>query len=271
VIPFARDLNDPRSNVVLYEAKGFAYRILLDTGNRAGWTIHHPGLLAQLKSRQGGRMFSEIGTHAGFLEGSFVFTKTLQLGALRLTGLAGLFIPKPQPDFYDAALNPAFIRNRSVTLDYGEGTFRLDPPGIPGPGSGRTTAGARLPWFGDRYVYVPVKANGKDGLALIETGAKDIALNLDFARKFGCPLTSRTRYLASGEAVSYHETALSVSLGPFVFERGAVEVWPFQQLRDPLTGLVPDVVIGPEALAGSFILTLDPFENVVLIGKRGSP
>jgi len=273
VIPFARNPKDRRSNIILVEAKGSEYRVLLDTGNRAGWTIHHPGLLRYLKSQQGGRIFSEIGTQAGLLEGSSIFTKKLESEALSLTGLTGLYVPKPQPDFYDANLNPSFIRNRVVSLDYVERQLRLSPPGISGLNLAVTTMedGGRIPWFGHRHVYVPVKVGGQEGLALIETGAKDISLRLEFARKLGWPLTARTRYLANGEAVSYHETPLRVTLGPFIFERDAAEVWTFQQLMDPLSGLIPDVVIGPEALAGSFILTFDPFENLVLLERRESP
>jgi len=273
VIPFGRNLEDPRSNIILYEARGLEYRVLLDTGNRAGWTIHHPGLLRQLRSQRGGRIFSEIGTHAGLLEGSSIFTKKLEYEALSLTGLTGLYVPKPQPGFYDANLNPSFIQNRVVTLDYVERQLRLSPPGTSGPNLDVTTAedAAKIRWFGHRLVYVPVKVGSKEGLALIETGAKDISLRLEFARKLGWPLAARTRYLTSGEAVSYHVTPLRVTLGPFIFERDAAEVWPFQQLMDPLSGLMPDVVIGPEALAGSFILTLDPFENLVHLEKRESP
>jgi len=270
VIPFARNPEDSRSNVIIYEAEGLKYRFLLDTGNSAGWTIHHPGLLGQLKSQRGGRIFSEIGTHPGLLEGFLILTKKLEYEALRLTGLPGLYVPKPQPEFYDANLNPSFVRNRVVTLDYVERQLRLSLPGVSRPNLAQKTAAGtgETPWFGYRRVYVPVKVGGMEGLALIETGAKDISLRLEFARRLGWPLAARTKYLASGEAVSYHVTPLEVTLGRFIFKRDAAEVWPFQQLMDPLSGLIPDVVIGPEALAGSFILTFDPFENLVLLEKR---
>ena len=273
VIPFVGNLEGSPSNVILYENKGLKYRVLLDTGNRAGWTIHHPELLRQLKSQPGGRVLSKIGTHPGLMEGTAILTEKLAFGALRLTGLAGLYVPKPQPEFYDANLNPSFIRNRVVTLDYVERQLRLGLPGIPRPEHAGTAAEStgKIPRFGYRHVYVPVKVGGVDGLALIETGAKDISLRLEFARRLGWPLAARTRYLANGESVSYHVTPLRVTLGPFVFERDAAEVWPFQQLMDPLSGLMPDVVIGPEALAGSFVLTFDPFEDLVLLEKRESP
>jgi tetratricopeptide (TPR) repeat protein len=273
VIPFARSPEDSLSNIILYEAEGLRYRVLLDTGNRAGWTIHSPELLRQLKCQRGGRIFSEIGTQPGLMEGSSIFTKKLEYEGLSLTGLPGLYVPKPQPEFFDANLNPSFIRNRVVTLDYVARQLRLSLPGISRPDLARTAAEGtgKISWFGYRHVYVPVKVGGVDGLALIETGAKDISLRLEFARRLGWPLAARTRYLASGETVSYHVTPLRVTLGPFIFERDAAEVWPFQQLMDPLSGLIPDVVIGPEALAGSFILTFDPFEDLVLLEKRESP
>ncbi len=273
VVSFARNLKDFRSNVILVKVKGSKYQVLLDTGNRAGWTIHHFELLRQLKSQQGGRIFSEMGTHAGLLEGSSVFTRNLESEGLSLTGLTGLYIPKPQPDFYDANLNPSFIRNRIVTLDYVKKQLRLSRPGILRQNPAMTAAenGGRIPWLGHRYVYVPVKVGSRQRLALIETGAKDISLRLDFARKLGLPLTAQTRYLANGEAVSYHKTPFKVALGPFIFEREGAEVWPFQQFMDPLSGLTPDVVIGPEALTGSFLLTLDPFENKVLLRRHESP
>jgi len=273
VIPFARNLEGSRSNVILYEAGGVKYRVLLDTGNRAGWTIHHPGLLRQLKCQQGGRIFSEMGTHPGLMEGSAILTKELEFENLSLTGLSGLYVPKPQPDYYDANLNPAFIRSRVVTLDFVKRQLRISLPGMSRPNPAGTAAEGtgKIPWLGYRHVYMPVNVGGVEGLALIETGARDISLRLEFARKLGLPLAARTRYLASGETVSYHVTPLRVALGPFVFERDAAEVWPFQQLMDPLSGLIPDVVIGPEALDGSFILTFDSFENSVLFEKGVSP
>jgi len=272
-LPFAPAREGSRANVIVYEAGGSKYQILLDTGNRAGWTIHHPGLLHRLEGLQGGRVFSEIGTHAGLMEGTAVFVREWDFDkGFGLSGLFGIYVPKPQPDFYDANLNPAFIRNRVVALDFIERRFRLAVREAAGSDSRRPDADRPLktPWFGDQGVYVPMKAGGRDGLALIETGARDISINLDFARGLGLPLEARTRYLAGGEPASYHVTPVTIALGSAVFERKEAEVWPFRQLMDPLTGLIPDAVIGPEALDGEFVLTLDPFENTVILERRES-
>lgn len=272
-LPFAPAREGSHPNVVDYEAEGAKYRVLLDTGNRAGWTIHHPALLRRLECLQGGRVFSGIGTHAGLMEGTTVFARKWHLGGeLTLSGLFGMYVPKPQPDFYDANLNPAFIRNRIVILDFVERRFRLTTRNGTEANSGMPAGGNRgkMPWFGDRSVYVPVKAGGREGLALIETGARDISLSLDFARSLGLPMEPRTRYLAGGESVSYHTAPVTIILGTAVFERKAAEVWPFRQLMDPLTGLIPDVVIGPEALDREFVLSFDPFENTILLEKRES-
>ena len=40
----------------------------------------------------------------------------IDFGDFKINGLPGLYIPKPRPDFYDANLNPSFIRNRVVTI-----------------------------------------------------------------------------------------------------------------------------------------------------------
>ncbi len=106
-----------------------------------------------------------------------------------------------------------------VTLDFAGGQlilrtkeeFELDLKSVPPEKT------ARFPWQGFGHVFLPVVCGGQEALALIETGAEDISLRLDFAQQRGFRLRARTRYLASGEEVAYHETQQRLSLGPFVF------------------------------------------------------
>jgi hypothetical protein len=257
-------------NTISFEARDTKFSVLLDTGNLAGWTIHNPELLDILRSLRGGRILLEIGTHPSLLEGYSVFTEKLDFKNLNVAGLIGLYVPKPHRDFCDATLNPCFIRNRVVTLDFAgrrlilrtKDEFEQDLKAQP---QGKAS---RHPWQGSGCVFLPVSCGGEEALALIETGADDVSVRLDFARQHGFPLLAKTRFLASGEKISYHETRRSLTLGPFVFEREAAEVWPFSRLSDPISGLAPDVVIGPRALAAGFALSLDPFSNQVILEMR---
>ena len=270
IIPFSKTKVGGHSNVISYKGRDTKFNLLLDTGNLSGWTIHNPELLDILRSQRGGRVLLEIGAQPGLLEGYSVFTRKIGFRELTITGLLGLYVPKPYPDFYDATLNPAFLQNCVVTLDFAGGRlilrtkdeFEQDLKSQPPEEIGR------FPWQGFRNVYLPAVCAGKEALALIETGAQDVALRLDFARQRGLPLLSKTRYPAGGESVAYHETRGRLTIGPFVFEREAAEVWPFSRLSDRISGLTPDVVIGPQALSEGFALSLDPFSNQVILEKR---
>jgi hypothetical protein len=154
--------------------------VILDSGNRAGWTIHNPTLLRLLESRRGGRVFSEIGTQAGLLEGYALFTIRTK-------------------DEFERAL-----------------------------GAAPTGRVARFPWLGSGFAFVRAEVEDAQALVLVETGAEDISLHRDFARP-------------------------------------AAEVWSFSGLAHPVSGLIPDVVIGPHALAGRYVLSFDPFDNQIVL------
>jgi len=100
---------------------------------------------------------------------------------------------------------------------------------------------------------------------MIEIGAQDIGIKLDFARKLGLPLLPRTRYLPDGKVYTYFKTGMRMAAGPFSFERNAAEVWPFDRFYDHLTGFTADVYIGPLALADRFSITFDPFDNIIIL------
>jgi tetratricopeptide (TPR) repeat protein len=270
VIPFAPDLENRRTNVVIYEKKGARFKVLLDSGNRAGWTVHNPELLELLNSRRGGRIFSGIGTHPVFLEGYSVFTPRLELGETTIIGLAALYVPKPHPDFYDANLNPVFTGNRVVSLDYDRRilVFRTKDEFEKDLDASSPARLKRFPWLGFGHPFVRVDVEDSPALALIETGAEDISLRLDYARRLGLPLTERQRYLATGEMTTYHLTPVRLDLGPFRFDRDAAEVWPFAGLAQPITGLIPDVIIGPRALDGGYVLSFDSFDNQIVLEER---
>ncbi len=267
IFPFSRNPDDPRINVIVLEKKGTRFRVILDTGNRAGWTVHNPLLLGWLGSRRGGRVYSEIGIQAGFLEGSTVFTPRLELGGVSIIGLAGHYVPKPRPDFYDAGLNPAFIGNRVITLDYVERRLiiRTKSEFERALGAAPNEKVERFPWLGSGYAFIRVEIQGVRALALIETGAEDISLNLDWARRLGLHLKENERYLSTGETVRHHLAPVRLTLGRYRFERPAAEVWPLSGLAHPLSGLIPDVVIGPHAFAGRYVLSFDPFDHQIVL------
>jgi len=102
-------------------------------------------------------------------------------------------------------------------------------------------------------------------LAVIETGAEDIALKSDFVQGLELQLIPRTKYLANGQVFTYHQTAVTAAVGPFLFQRQEAEVWPLDRFFNRLSGLSPDVVIGPKALQGQFTVSFDPFSHRIIL------
>ncbi len=270
VFPLKENSQDKRSNILFITVKEKTYKMLLDTGNRAGWIIHNQDLREDLKVKKGGSILTEIGTESGVMDGYRIYAKSLKLKNLQINNLVGLYVPKPRPDFYDANLNPVFIRDRVVTIDFiskqlflrTKEKYDQDLDAVP---SHRYT---KLPWYGYRSGYIPVQINTRDGLAMIETGAQDIGIKLDFAHKLGLSLLPKTRYLPDGKVYTYYKTGIKMAAGPFSFERNAAEVWPFDRFYDHLTGLTADVYIGPLALAGRFSITFDPFDNKIILSRE---
>jgi len=242
------------------------YTVLLDTGNTAGWLIHSRDLREELKSVRGGRVVMQVGTESGSLDGFNIFSRSVKFEDFSIDGLFGAYLPKPRADFFDANLNPAMLTGRIVSMDYihnrlilrSQERFDSDISG------NRKMNVMKIPWFGFSYPMVPVICNGKNGLAVIETGAENISVNIDFAKKLGIPLLPRSKYLSNGKVFKYSLGAVNVQLGKYIFVRKQAEVWPLLKFRNHLTGFSPHIIIGPEALAGKFIVTFIPGENIMV-------
>jgi tetratricopeptide (TPR) repeat protein len=267
VVSFAAAENAPRLNTIPLTLKGKTFKVLLDTGNATGLLVHSRELNELLKPKTGGRTVTGIGTESGMLDGYRQYYPTVDFNAFKILHVNGIYVPRPHPDFPDANLNPAWLRNRVVTMDFvknqlvlqGKEQFAKELSLYP---EERYTS---LPWYGYKFPYIPVKVKDKQGLAVIETGAEDIALKLDFAEGLGLQLIPQSKYLANGQVFKYYHAAVTLSVGSFLFQRREAEVWPLDRFFNHLSGLAPEVVLGPAALLrGRFEISFDPFANQVI-------
>jgi hypothetical protein len=76
------------------------------------------------------------------------------------------------------------------------------------------------------------------------------------------------KYLANGQVFNYHHAATAFNVGRFLFERQAAEVWPLNRFYNRISGVSPDVVIGPGAMAGEFSVSFDPFDSQIILLKK---
>jgi tetratricopeptide (TPR) repeat protein len=268
VVPFADpSLGDNDKKTIHLKVKGKTFKVLLDTGNAVGWFIYSRELRELLKTVKGGRAFTRMGIEDSTLEGCHIFCESIDFGDFIMARLAGQFLAKPHPDFYDANLNPLFIRGRVITLDFIKQQMvlttkkRFDTELSTRQGLDIV----KLPWYGYERAFVPVRVFGAAGLAMIETGAEDISLKLDFAQALKLPLKKQDRYLANGKVFHFFKTPVSLSAGTFFFRRRSAEVWPLNRIYNPVTGMTADVMIGPAAWQGKFILSFDPFDRKVIL------
>jgi tetratricopeptide (TPR) repeat protein len=270
VTPFSPGEKALRLNTISITIKGKTFNVLLDTGNATGWLVHSRELNELLKPKTGGRTITRIGTESGMLDGYRQYYKTVDFSTFKIHHVNGIYVPKPHPDFPDANLNPSCIRNRVVTIDFVKKEFVLQTKErFESYLSGLSKESfSRLPWYGYKFPTVMVVVKGKQGLAMIETGAQDIAFKLDFVRGLQLQLIPKVKYLANGQVFKYHHAALVLDVGRFLFERQAAEVWPLNRFYNRITGLSPDVVIGPGALEGEFSVSFDPFDQQIILLKQ---
>jgi tetratricopeptide (TPR) repeat protein len=275
-LPFVELTNKDSYAAIPLKIKDKLYKVLLDTGNRAGWTIHSRELEKGLKHRLGGTVLTQIGGEEGMLHGDLLLTKRVAFQDFTLNHLPGMYIPKPHPDYPDANLNPLFIKDRVVTLDFRNKELILrtkewfqEDLAL---ASAQPEKTAKLPWYGYEQAFIPVLVNKThEALAMIETGAEDITVNLDFARWHGLDLKPAVRYLSTGKEFPYHSTSCLVSIGQFRMQREAADVWFFHKLPDPITGLMPDILLGPNLFKDRFVLTFDPYQKIILISEDFFP
>jgi tetratricopeptide (TPR) repeat protein len=270
VIPFAPAGSALRLNTISMTIKDKTFNVFLDTGNATGWLVHSRELNELLKPKAGGRTLTRIGSETGMLDANRYYYKTVDFNNFKIHHVNGIYVPRPRPDFPDANLNPSCIRDRVVTIDFVKKELILQTKEkfesylstLPGESF------SRLRWYGYKFPTVMVEVKGKQGLAMIETGAQDIAFKLDFVQGLPLELIPKVKYLASGQVFKYHHAAVALNVGKFLFERQAAEVWPLNRFYNRISGVSPDVVIGPGALAGEFSVSFDPFDNQIIFLKQ---
>jgi len=274
VIPFAAEGKALRLNTISITIKNKTFNVFLDTGNATGWLVHSRELNELLKPKTGGRTLTRIGSESGMLDGERqyykTYYKTIDFSTFKIHHVNGIYVPKPRPDFPDANLNPSGIRDRVVTIDFVKKELVLQTKekfeNYLSTRSGESFS--RLTWYGYKFPTVMVEVKGKQGLAMIETGAQDIAFKLDFVQGLPLQLIPKVKYLANGQVFNYHHAALALGIGRFLFERQAAEVWPLNRFYNRISGVSPDVVIGPGALAGEFSVSFDPFDQQIILLKQ---
>jgi tetratricopeptide (TPR) repeat protein len=270
VIPFVPAGKAMRLNTISITIKNKTFNIFLDTGNAAGWLVHSRELNELLKPKTGGRTLTRIGSESGMLDGYRHYYKTVDFSTFKIHHVNGIYVPKPHPDFPDANLNPSCIRDRVVTIDFVKKELVLQSKekfeNYLSTQSGESFS--RLTWYGYKFPTVMVEVKGKQGLAMIETGAEDIAFKLDFVQGLPLQLIPKVKYLANGQVFNYHHAATAFNVGRFLFERQEAEVWPLNRFYNRISGVSPDVVIGPGALAGGFSVSFDPFDQQIILLKK---
>ena len=269
-LPFVELTNKDSYATISLEIKDKRYKVLLDTGNRVGWTIHSRELEKRLKHRPGGTVLIQIGAEEGMLHGHLLLTKRVDFRNLVLQHMPGMYVPKPHPDFPEANLNPLFIRDRVVTLDFRNKELILrtkerlheDIMQV----SSQSKKIVTLPWYGYEQAFIPVVVNNTHkALAMVETGAEDITVNLDFAQWHRLVLEPAIKYLPTCKEFPFHKTPFQMSIGHFRMQRWKADVWSLERLADPITGFMPDILLGPDLFKERFVLTFDPYQKLILI------
>lgn len=266
-IPFTPCWEGSPYRCVGLEAGGREFRVLLDTGNQPGWTVHAPELLEALPNRLGAASSITTGSVDTALVSRRLVTEEVALGGITLRALTGHFFPKPREPWFDANLNPFFIKDRVITLDYVHGRLilrtkqRFDQDMAAADPALTVTVPVRGPEWG----FIPVSVNGAPGWCLIETGAEDFSLTRGFADRSGLPLTPATMRFRDRD-YAYHTVEAEARVGGLTLFDGETAVWP-GRIREPSLGLFYDAILGPGALEGRFALSFDPFDRTAVFER----
>jgi len=244
-----------------------SYKILLDTGNAVGWTVHNPELLTLLENRFGGMQNTSTGSLEKSFQSAEILTSSLDLGDFKIVNLLGNYFKKPRENYFDANLNPIFIRNRVVTLDFIHNKFLLRSKERFDRELSEESAQTvvKLPFYGYEWPFIPVLVNGyAAALAMIETGAEDVSMKEEFARFIHLPMNPAVKIWGNKKLAYFEASEVGIQMGTFLLYRTKLEIWP-KRFYDRITGLYDQVMIGPFALESKFIISFDPFENMVVL------
>ncbi|MBU1320423.1 MAG: hypothetical protein KKG33_12630 [candidate division Zixibacteria bacterium] len=248
---------------------GKDYLVLLDTGNAAAWTIHSNDLRRKLISLSGGFTSSRTGLDNRGTASQNIVTDSIVIGNVKFRNLVGLFFRKPSEHYYDANLNPFWIRDHVVTIDLARNElilrskerFESDMATVP------RSSITRLPCYGYDRPYVPVMINSSAvGMALIETGAQDISLRREFADFMGLQYSERIITDTDGKEHIVGTAEVQAQVGEFSFYRPSAWIWPMR-FHNKITGVYDHIMIGPLALEGQFVLSFDPFARTAILQK----
>lgn len=264
VLPFDRCYDGTPYRCVDVQADGEAYRLLVDSGNEYGLAVHSPALRDAIATFRGGATSVTTGAVDTARVASDFVADSVVMGGVVLHNAPAVATPKLREPYWDANLNPFFIRDRVVTLDYVTGRmivrtkdrFDADIARSPNPV-------ARVPMYDPDRPYVMAAVNGHRATAVIETGAEILSLTAEFARHVELPMRSGTRRWRD-RVLEVQRTDVDVTIGGLPFFSDSVEAWP-GRVGDLCTGLLYDVVIGPGSLEGRFSLSYDPFDRVVVL------
>ncbi len=266
VVPMVNFKNS-KYKCLVFRHNGKDYNILLDTGNSPGWTLHEPALQEKLVSQKGNRGSIQTGSVQGKLKSYGLVTDNLDFGSFKIKNLTGKYFKKPRKRYFDGNINPYFIENRVVTMDFINNKFILRTKEkfdryLETRDNYKITD---LKVYGAFWPFVKVNVNGyAPGLAMIETGAEDLSVKYEYAKKINLNLKPAVKTW-HGKEYKFHETqGLFVRAGNHHLIREKSEVWPVR-FNDDLTGLYDSIMIGPYALNGKYILSFDPFENRVIL------
>jgi hypothetical protein len=267
ILPFTPCWEESPYRCVGLEADGKEYRVLLDTGNQPGWTVHAPQLLEALPHHLGSPSSITTGSVDTALVSRRLVTERMELGEAVISALPGHFFPKPREPWFDANLNPFFIQDRVITLDYVQGRtllrtkerFDRDMAAVD------PSAVTAVPLYGTDWGFVPILVNGVSGWCMIETGAEVFSLSRGFAERSGIPLTEATMVFRERE-YQYHTAQVEVEVGGLPFLSDSAAVWP-ARILEPSLGMFYDAIMGPGSLEGRFVLSYDPFDRKVVLER----
>lgn len=269
VLPLMRLYEDHSHRYVPLTVNGATYKVLIDTGNRLGWTVHDGSLEQLLVSKQGGAFTTSSAIMRRNIPGRYVLSDCIDFGEFRITNAIGVSFRKLRSDFPDAILNPVFIRDRVVTIDFLSDRLifrtkaRFDRDIL----ADSAKPLIRVPYFGYRWPYIPVTVNGKhEGIAMIETGSAASWLRQGFVEANGISVEQDST-TDHRDSQNYPVTRASISVGDSLIADGTIRVSSMRYC-DPVTGLVESVLIHAGVFDHRYCLTFDPFDNQVILHKE---
>lgn len=243
------------------------YRVLLDTGNRPGWTVHAPELLETLSQHLGAPSTISTGSVDTLMASRRLMTERIALGGAVIESLPGYFFPKPREPYFDANLNPFFLQDRVVTMDHVHGRvlLRTKDRFDRDMAAADPSAVARVPIYGTDWGFIPIQVNNRPAWAMVETGAEIFQLSREFAERADIELAEATM-IFRGREIQHHTAGVEVLVGGLPFFTDTVNVWP-ADLQEPSLAMPYEAMIGPGALEGRFALSYDPFDRMVVIER----